>query len=73
MQLNQSLEPIIGYDVFLYNTLKNIIIHFRPLTRQQPILLPGEENRRTSEIPSGVSSTTPTVTCPPTTGEKFAI
>lgn len=39
----------------------------RPLTRQQPILLPGEENRRTSEIPSGASSTTPTVTCPPTT------
>merc|ERR550539_644104 len=39
----------------------------RPLTHQQPILLPGEENRRTSEIPSGASSTTPTVTFPPTT------
>merc|ERR1719510_753366 len=44
----------------------------RPLTRQQPILLPGEEKRRTSGIPAvpsitqGGASTPPTGTGPPT-------
>ena len=48
---------------------------FRPLTRQQPILLPGEENRRKSGIPpgppiaAGGSATPPTGTGPPASGK----
>ena len=51
------------------------IFFSRPLTRQQPILLPGEEKRRTSGIPAvpsitqGGSSTPPTGTGPPTSGK----
>ena len=49
----------------------------RPLTRQQPILLPGEEKRRTSGIPAvpsitqGGASTPPTGTGPPTSGNNL--
>ena len=47
----------------------------RPLTRQQPILLPGEESRRKSGIPpgsslaSGGSATPPSGTGPPVSGK----
>ena len=42
---------------------------YRPLTRQQPILLPGEENPRKSGIPPGPSITSGgSATPPPGTG-----
>ena len=50
---------------------------FRPLTRQQPILLPGEESRHKMSVgPSitgGGSNTPPSGTVPPTSGMLYYV